>query len=302
MSTDELNATIAIPAPPVATTPTEPTATDALFGVPVIVAPVPPPAPPSPIPGPDVFGNTSHEKRVVAGKAINRTRWYCPMTGSTFYKFRQDALPRGPKDPFPDVLTVDKSPAQIFTDRFHGGVRSGVLDAPTDQPLRDELASLKRLGLHLVAELLEAAHPPAEKAVDPDVLFSPGENVRVLPSLAKLIVMYSEEVKTYLARHIRGDHGLHGSTLGLEADDTEDWCPVLFTVARQNFAAITTGSGIVRSKYHVGQGVNRHSYGEPDPTFNVPARRHDDYVEIWTLMAAPREPKTYIFSSRDTSF
>jgi hypothetical protein len=257
-------------------------------------APLPPPPPipipptPSEVPVPDapagVHGGPTSVMRSVRGKTIVRKQFRCEVTGSDFYRWLEvPRTIRAPNDPFPDLFRAnDQSPAQVFQTKFHGGLRAGQLRQHADAAVRNEFRKLLALGLPLMAAILRERHPEAPVMPDPGELFSAGtpETIRIRSSVVNDLKMFNDETDTYVGRHVSGDHGVHGSSI-LEPSSDEDFCPPLAPIARQNYAAIRAGYGIVKSCFPI------HERGQ---------------LEIWTLLAPGRDSHTFIWRTGDGTF
>jgi hypothetical protein len=156
-----------------------------------------------------------------------------------------------------------------------------VLPRPPD-PIRDELAQLRSLGLDATAEILMKQRRKESPRERPEgYLFEPFEaDVWGSTRSMRILGVSADEIRDWLDRHARGDHGSHA---GLAA----------------NAAAIERGMGIVRSRYSAFRPVLDSPRSTQARTACQRRRCPDEWVEALSYIDPELPPFTVVVSSLD---
>jgi hypothetical protein len=191
------------------------------------------------------------------------------------------------------------SPASRFYswDTPKHAIHQHIVPRPID-PLRDEIERFTK-DYPKLGGVLMAAHGPKPEAGRGGGPFPLGM-VKKSPTLDRLRVR-AEELETYLARHLAGDHGLYGSSVDLEPSELAEWAPALADIKYQNADAVKTEFGLVKSRYPLYDETHRVAEAElrmatPNQPFH---RRAGDYLDIITLVAGPSKSETICVTNRD---
>jgi hypothetical protein len=258
------------------------------------------------------------EVRKIGTKTISRRLGSCTVTGAPTYDFIEIPLapPREQRDkdghPIPSVLPESLHP-RLFrgtlsaAERFHGVLASmhmGVIIPRDPDPVRDELEKLRSMGLSSTASIVAQAlgYKDGRKPLTPGYMFDPGfgDDVLVSSLSAKTLELTADEATVLLDRHARGDHGENGSSVGVQPNADQEFCPFLFDPAVQNAVAIKAGNGLVKSRYN----LHRPGIDSPQPSSSdrvEPRRRRnkDEVALVVTLLIPGQAPRSAFFSTLD---
>lgn len=154
---------------------------------------------------------------------------------------------------------------------------AGLMSMPqTRRPVDLEVDRLEADGYHHLADVLRSQHPAEEpKPRGPKALFDSGD-VQIDRKLVGLGVPLAALIG-FVGRHVAGDHGLEGSSVGFALTREQEYFSTLFGVDVQNAAAVKSGLGLVRSTY----------------ALDVPNRR--EFACVLTLLIPGRESRTIVY-------
>jgi hypothetical protein len=198
----------------------------------------------------------SVETRVIRGRTVERHGCRAQSSGKPFLRWRIEDIratfdERSNKlsEPLPGWLSAPDSEMDTLHQKAYG-LQAGPFNVPGSvHPATGELAELRRLGLHLTAEML--AKDTGHALPDPiSGLFSAG-SMRVTRRLIETKpVVTADHLVEFLRRHVAGDLGDHGHVDQAVATDDDRWCPPLCaSLAVRSKVSIEAGKGLVFSVY-----------------------------------------------------